>query len=477
MIPTIAASKSYSDKDNLIVLSNSDDKFKWLDAYLGADFELKLMRDAIEAETSHLTFLQKGRIVIVQFVKKSDDTNTEQEYARREGFEILETLRRYNVKELTITDKTDSNLAISYAEGIALGNYQFLKYYKDADKKKHPLKKIKVAGTTPKEITRLKIIVDATTKARDLVNEPLSYLTAVKLSQEIKKFGKQAGFKVEVFDKKKIVALKMGGLLAVNKGSFDPPTFSILEWKPAKAKNKRPIVLVGKGVVYDTGGLSLKPTAHSMDFMKSDMGGAAAVICAMYAVAKAKLPIHVIALVPSTDNRPGNHAYVPGDVITMHEGSTVEVLNTDAEGRLLLADGLHFAKKYKPELVLDFATLTGAAARVVGGQGVAYMGNANKKIKEKFEASGNAVHERLMEFPLWEEYNEMLKSDIADIKNIGGAVAGATTAGLFLKYFTDYPWLHFDIAGPAFLHTPDSYRGKNGTGVGVRLLFDFLSNY
>ena len=216
----------------------------------------------------------------------------------------------------------------------------------------------------------------------------------------------------------------MGGLLAVNLGSKHPPTFSILEWKPAKAKNKKPIVLVGKGVVYDTGGLSLKPTANSMDMMKSDMAGAATVIGTMMAVAQAKLPIHVIALVPSTDNRPGHDAYVPGDVIRMYSGSTVEILNTDAEGRLILADALHYAKKYDPELVLDFATLTGSAARAVGPEAICYMGNTDRSVKEQVESSGHAVHERLIEFPLWKEYGEYLKSNVADLKNLGAILPG-----------------------------------------------------
>jgi len=185
----------------------------------------------------------------------------------------------------------------------------------------------------------------------------------------------------------------------------------------------------------------------------------------------------VISLIPATDNRPGGNAYVPGDIVTTYSGTNVEVLNTDAEGRMLLADALHFAKKLKPELVIDFATLTGSAARAVGSQGIVYMGTCEKDTKSKIEESGYNVHERLVEFPLWDEYGEMLKSDIADIKNVGGPMAGAITAGKFLQHFTDYPWMHLDIAGSAFLHSADSYRGKNGTGVGVRLIFDFISNY
>ncbi|MEO1437768.1 MAG: M17 family metallopeptidase, partial [Bacteroidota bacterium] len=351
--------------------------------------------------------------------------------------------------------------------------------YKADEKLDRALQEIHILAEADKEkeVEHLQIAVEGNFLARTLINEPLSFLTAVQLSKEIQKAGAEAGFEVEVFDKAKIQSLKMGGLLAVNRGSFDPPTFSIASWTPDNAKNEKPIILVGKGVVYDTGGLSLKPTAGSMDFMKSDMGGSAVVIGAMYAIAKAKLPLKVIALIPSTDNRPGNNAYAPGDVITMYDGKTVEVLNTDAEGRMLLADALAFAKKYDPELVFDFATLTGSAARAVGPHGVVMMGTADEATKAKFKESGFNTYERLVEFPIWEEYGEMLKSDIADIKNIGGKYSGAITAGKFLQTFTDYPWIHVDIAGSAFLHIPDHYRGKNGTGVGVRALFDFLSNY
>jgi leucyl aminopeptidase len=240
----------------------------------------------------------------------------------------------------------------------------------------------------------------------------------------------------------------MGGLLAVNQGSLNPPTFTVMEWKPRRPVNKHPLVLVGKGVVYDTGGLSLKPTPNSMDYMKCDMAGAAVAGCTLYGIAKARLPVHVIALVPATDNRPDGNAYAPGDVITMYSGLTVEVLNTDAEGRLILADALHYAKQLKPQLVMEFSTLTGAAAIAVGHYGIVCMGNADARIRKKLTDSGNNVYERLVEFPYWEEYDELLKSDIADVKNIGGAVAGAVTAGRFLSKFTDYPYMHFDIAGP-----------------------------
>jgi leucyl aminopeptidase len=268
----------------------------------------------------------------------------------------------------------------------------------------------------------------------------------------------------------------MGGLLAVNQGSPQPPTFTVLEYKPANAKNKKPIVLIGKGVVYDTGGMSLKPTTNSMDYMKSDMAGAAAVAAATIAAAKSKLPVYIVTLIPATDNRPDGDAYVPGDVVHMMDGSTVEVLNTDAEGRMLLADALHFAKRYDPSLVMDFATLTGAAAAAIGSFGIVCMGTANELTKEKLKNAGSNVYERLAEFPIWDEYDDLLKSDIADMKNIGGPIAGAITAGKFLQRFIAYDWMHFDIAGPSFIHSPAPYKPKGGTGVGVRFLFNYLKN-
>lgn len=425
-----------------------------------------------------LEFYRTSSILLIHLLKNKEKDNRAIEKCRRAGAELLDRLKKLNIRAISVQGLCDFELSLAFTEGMALGSYQFLKYKADP-KLDRALQEIHLVanGSQIRDVEHLQIAVEGNFLSRTLVNEPLSFLTAVQLSKEIQKAGSEAGFDVEVFDKAKIQSLKMGGVLAVNLGSFDPPTFSIATWKPENAKNEKPIVLVGKGVVYDTGGLSLKPTAGSMDFMKSDMGGAAIVIGAMYAIAKAKLPLHVIALIPSTDNRPGNKAYVPGDVITMYDGKTVEVLNTDAEGRMLLADALAFAKKYEPELVFDFATLTGSAARAVGPHGMAMMGSADKKVKDQLHESGFRVHERMVEFPLWEEYGEMLKSDIADLKNIGGKSAGAITAGKFLQTFTDYPWIHLDVAGATFLHQPDSYRGKNGTGVGVRMIFDYLSNY
>jgi leucyl aminopeptidase len=409
----------------------------------------------------------------------NDDTpkTTRLEKARIAGFEIHPMLIDHELKSVTVINEgVDPEECVAFAEGLALTNYQFLKYFSAEHSKKHPLMELVLQddGLSAGEVENLENLVTAVYLARDLVNEPLSYLTAVQLSAEIEKMGRDSGFSVEVFHKKKIESLKMGGLLAVNKGSVDPPTFSILTWKPENAVNDRPIVLVGKGVVFDTGGLSLKPTHDSMDYMKCDMGGAAAVAGAFYALAKNKLPLWVVGLIPATDNRPDGNAYVPGDVIIMYDGTTVEVLNTDAEGRMLLADALSYAKQYHPELVIELSTLTGSAHVAIDKFGIVGMGNAAREVIENLKSSGEQSSERIAEFPFWDEYNEQLKSDIADLKNIGGRFAGAITAGKFLEHFTDYPYIHLDIAGPSFNKIPFNYRGKGGSGVGVRILFHFL---
>ncbi len=424
------------------------------------------------------SFNSCGRIISVLLVDNKKEAHLVLEICRKHGGLVADMVNGVKGKDLNIYNATKQ---VSYfyaaAEGAALANYQFIKHKTSAKDQKNSLQHINLTGSgfDYKVLNKLNIVVEATVKARDLVNEPVNHLNATDLANAFKHMGKEAGFKVEVYNKKKIVELKMGGLLSVNAGSVDEPTFTIMEYKH-KAKNKKPFVLVGKGVVYDTGGLSLKPTPNSMDMMKCDMAGAAAVGAAMYAIAKAKLNVHVIALVPATDNRPGFNAFAPGDIITMMDGTTVEMLNSDAEGRMILADALHFAKRYKPELTIDIATLTGAAVAAIGSSGIVSMGNAPKKYSDKLKTSGNNVHERLAEFPFWDDYAEQMKSDIADQKNLGGPYAGSITAGKFLEKYTDYPYYHLDIAGPAFISAKDGYRPKGGTGTGVRLFFDFFNS-
>jgi len=409
------------------------------------------------------------------FFIDGNETETKfMETCRRKGAAICKLLNANHYEDVLIQNFGDKRcVKMGTAEGMMLANYEFKKYKTDA--KANTLKTIYfLEGTACNDcVEKLNITVEATLMARDLVNEPVNHLNAEALAEFISARVREVGGNAEVFNKKKIESLKMGGLLAVNKGSIDEPTFTILEWKPEKPVNEKPIVLVGKGIVFDTGGYNLKPSA-AMDNMKDDMSGAATVSATIYAVAKAKLPVHVIALVPATDNRLDGNAHVTGDVITMYDGTTVEVLNTDAEGRLILADALAYAKKYEPMMVFDFATLTGTALHAIGPVATVVMENKADDVLQQLKDVGERVYERLVQFPMWEEYGELIKSDIADIKNVGGKYGGAITAGKFLEHFTDYPWIHFDIAGTAFLEKPGYYKPAGGTGIHVRLLMRFF---
>lgn len=472
----ISKVKAIKAKASIIYLVNSAADLK--DSGLSKD-DLDFVTKQFKAETNSAIINKASGSLVVEkkAVTKAEYLNLEE--ARKQAFCTSNALNSVKETAVTFCDLTGSTAyAKAYIEGFGLSNYQFLKYFADAEKRAYTLKNLYVMDNniSEKDIAEIVSIVSNVYEARTLVNEPLSYLTAEELSNEIERISKKSGFTLKVLNKKEIEKLGMGGLLAVNLGTPNPPTFNIMEWKPAKAVNKQPIVLVGKGVVYDTGGLSLKPTKGSMDSMKADMGGAAAVIGAIAAIAENNLPVHVVGLVPATENRPDGLAYTPGDVIKMMSGLTVEVLNTDAEGRMILADALHYAKRYNPELVVDLATLTGAAAVAIGANGIVAMGTAADGEFDTISASGYEVFERIAKFPFWDDYSEMLKSDIADMKNIGGREAGAITAGKFLERFTDYPYIHLDIAGPAFLDYPSSYRLKGGSGVGVRLLYNFIKS-
>jgi leucyl aminopeptidase len=408
-------------------------------------------------------------------VLKGDETL---ELLRKKGHETLASIKANKETEIFVDGSMLKPAElIAFAEGIALSAYQFLKYFKaeEQKKKKLDLNNIKIyhKEEIEEKVVQISNIIKAVYWSRDMVNEPLISLNASQFAKQVVKKGESAGLKVEVLDKKKIESLKMGGLLAVNKGSIDPPTFTIIEWKPQNAVNKKPYVIVGKGVMYDTGGLSLKPT-NSMDEMKCDMAGASAVAGALYATALNKMPVWIIGLLPATDNRPDGNAYTPGDVIKMYNGLHVEVMNTDAEGRLIMADALSYGDKFDPELVIDIATLTGSAMMAIGKQASICMGNAKTKYFKNLEKAGENTHERVVQFPFWDDYNEAIKSPIADLKNLGNREAGAITAGKFLEHFTKSPYIHIDIAGTAFLGADDVYRLKGGTGVGVRLLTEFF---
>ncbi len=472
MIPKISKITTLKNNCSTAVLFDESKQFS---QFILSEKEREYLEKKLENENEAIIY--KHPDILFFYRKKEEHEIYHQiEAVRKAGAKLGELLKTENINRVQVMNLSKPEFIVPFLEGIILACYSFSKYKKEKGGVAFEEIFVLDKNANYNELVNTAVILQAVFHARDLVNEPLSYLTATQFSKEIEKMGSEAGFSVEVFHKKKIETLKMGGLLAVNKGSIDPPTFNILEWKPENATNKKPIVLVGKGVVFDTGGLSLKPTPKSMDFMKCDMAGGAVVAATIYAVAKNKVPVHVIGLIPATDNRPDGNAYVPGDIITMFDGTTVEVKNTDAEGRLILADALSYAKKYNPELVIDIATLTGAAEIVAGDQAIVGMGN-NPDYLVQLKETGNETYERIIEVPLWEEYAKPLKSSVADLNNLGVREAQSTIAGKFLEHFTDYNWIHLDAAGVSFRFEKEGYLPVGGTGYGTRLLYNFLKKF
>ncbi len=474
-IPKLVISKSVKPTDNVVINISKDKEIEQLKL---SQAETDYVKACLKNDDKWVLINRFSQVLYLVFQNKSTVDAAGLEHYRKIGAKIFQSAKQLRLNKLAINIPV-SALSFAFAEGLLLAGYQFLPYKSNKKKLQFQLSELSFTDQSMNKASlhKLEVIYKATCLAREWVNEPNSFLTSTTFAAQISEACTAVGCDVKVMDKKEITKLKMGGLLAVNKGSVEPPTFTSIEWKPKKAKNKKPIVLVGKGVVYDTGGLSLKPTAHSMDYMKSDMGGAAAVAGAMYEIAALNADVHVIGLIPSTDNRPGGNAYAPGDVVQMMNGLNVEVLNTDAEGRMILADALSYGDRFEPELVLNAATLTGSAARAIGTYGIVAMGNAGNDQMNKVKIAGDAVYERIVEFPFWTEYDEEIKSDIADLKNLGSDMGGAITAGKFLANFTKAPFIHLDIAGPAYLHKATDYKTTGGTGVGVRLFTEFLLNY
>lgn len=455
---------------SVFILKSVEDRVSQLRTQRFYDYFMKKVNsgsDIVHIQEINTVFILSGKITKEHYLTK--------EYFRKKGFDILNILREENLKEVAIYG-TDAESVIDLTEGLALSTYRFDKYKSKATKAE--VINIYVDQAPTKDLLMLSNLIDAVNICKDWVNEPVIHLTAEQFAVEMQeKFKGINHTKVDVMNKQKIESLKMGGLLAINLGSPNPPTFTIIEYTHPNASSKKPIALIGKGVVFDTGGLSLKETTGSMDIMKCDMAGAASIAATIYALAQNDIPLNIIGLIPATENRPSGNAIVPSDIITMYNGKTVEILNTDAEGRVILGDAMAYAEKYDPELVIDLATLTGAAIAAIGKEAAVLIGTADSLTKQRLTTAGFNTYERLVEFPLWAEYEKEIESEIADIKNIGsGKGAGAITAAAFLKHFTTKPWIHIDIAGPSFISGTDSYRGKNATGYGVRLLYEFLTN-
>ncbi len=370
-------------------------------------------------------------------------------------------------------------------EGIFLSNYQMDQY--KTTKGNQSLEGFTIVEGDAKRIKAIEkgailgeVFAQATNFARDLANHPGNILTPTRLSLEAEKLAQENNLRCKILSLPQIKKLKMNSFLAVASGSKEPPKFIILEYRPTrrlrKEKKSETLALVGKGITFDAGGLSLK-TSEGMLEMKGDMTGGAVVMSVIAASAKLKLPLNLIGIIPAAENLPSGSALKIGDIITSHSGKTIEILNTDAEGRLILADALSYAKVFKPDAILDIATLTGAIKIALGTICAGVFGN-HEKLKSQIIQAGQKSGERVWELPVWDDYQELIKSDLADIKNVGGKPAGAIIAARFLQNFVgDYPWVHVDIAGVDFLEKERPYIPKGATGFGARLLLQFLRDW
>jgi len=372
-----------------------------------------------------------------------------------------------------------AEITAAAVEGIRLSDYRFDRYKSKPSPKTGlaavtlAFKDARASAPARKALHEAEIISGAVVFTRDLANEPPNVMTPQALAAAAKEMAKKHGLVCRVLGRAEMKKLGMGGILGVSQGSSFEPQFIILENKTASALH--PVVLVGKGITFDTGGISIKPSGD-MDKMKFDMCGAAAVIGAMKAVAELKLPIKVVGLAPVCENMPGSTAQRPGDIIKISNGKTVEVLNTDAEGRLILADALSYAKRFSPRALVDIATLTGACAATFSDRAIGLMGT-DPDLVAKIERAGEKTGERCWELPLWDEYAELIRATYADIQNISKKAAGTITAGMFLKEFADHTksWAHLDIAGTAWNDSsPKPLSPIGATGVGVRLFVELL---
>jgi leucyl aminopeptidase len=440
-----------------------------------------LIRQVISREFSgkqNEVFLMKApdsvkpeRLLLVGLGKR-DQISAEK--IRQAGGKAATRLRSMGVKKAALSTNFLYGLKISpveFVEGALLGLYTYQRYKKDEDKKS--LESLMLLAKSSIELTeglkRAEAVARAVCFARDLVNTPANDMTPTEIAKAASAL-RNKKLTVRVLDKNDAKKLGMGAFLAVAKGSKEEPRFIVLDYKGAGGA---PFVLIGKSITFDSGGISLKPS-EGMEKMKYDMAGGAAVLGVMKAASDLRLPVRIIGILPATENLPGGSATKPGDVVKSFSGKTIEIINTDAEGRLVVADALEYAKRLKPKAIIDIATLTGACLVALGNEAIAMMGN-DRKLLDALKKSGENTFERVWEMPLFDEYKEYLKSDIADIKNIGGRNGGLVTAAYFLYEFAgDTPWVHLDIAGTAWTEKDKPYVPKGASGIGTRLIFDII---
>lgn len=429
----------------------------------------------------------KDEIQNVIFLGLGEGEKLNKERLRRVFGKVQKYIESLKGKKIFIEFVKSKNISIedsvrAMIEGLSLSNYKFNKYKSDREKIDETDVSITIGGHNLEHkdysdiVEESKILVETVFNARDLVNEPSNVIYPETLAEEAVKFSKRYGFEIEIINHKKIEELQMNSFLAVGKSSIHKPKVIVMRYFGDKDNLDQKLGLIGKGLTYDSGGYSLKPSNSMLD-MKSDMGGAATVIGAISAIAKRKLKINVVAVVAACENVIGNEAYKPGDIISSMAGKNIEILNTDAEGRLTMIDAVTYAiREEHITEIIDVATLTGAALVALGNDVTAVVTNNDSFYKE-LEKAFISTGEKMWNLPNFDDYKTLIKSDIADLKNTGGRYGGTITAGLFVGEFVENkPWLHLDIAGPAYITVPWDYCPKGGTGAGVRTLYELAKN-
>jgi len=446
------------------------------------DFEGKIFQSAVLYTRGSVP----SKRILVMGLGKKEEFNIEK--LRSVFSKAARKIRELHIEKFALSIDLDTpdiplkEKSKAITEGILLGLYKFIPFKTADSDKETEIKELTIVEPDPESldiisssIREAEIISDAVYLARDLVSTPSNEMTPTILADRACEIASQSGIEIEVMDDVEMGKLQMNTFLAVARGSNEPPKLIVMKYSGEKSGGK-PVVLVGKGITFDSGGISIKPSAK-MEEMKSDMAGGAAVIATMKAVAGLNLPVNVVGIIPATENLPGGKALKPGDILRSMSGQTVEVINTDAEGRLILADAMTYAHKFKPAAIIDIATLTGSCVIALGDNIIGMMGT-DEALKNSLKDASEKTGEQAWELPLWHEYEELIKSDAADMKNVGNRAAGTITAGLFLKKFAgDYPWCHLDIAGPALLAKKKPYIPKGASGVGVRLFVQFLKEW
>ncbi len=461
-----------------------------VDRALGGALSALLKEGDFEGKKGELLFLRtEGKIPAkrVLLVGLGERERFTLDVAREASAAAAQAAGRF--RELTtivhgagIGGLSPESAAQAVVEGAILGTYRFERYRQQREGPR--LERLQLIEFDRSKLSEMEagakrgqIIAEAVCLARDLANEPAASLTPKELAERAEALAKEFKLQCQVLTENELKRAEMNGILGVARGSDEPPRLIVLEYWPQRAKFSEPIALIGKGVTFDSGGISIKPR-EGLEAMKYDMAGAAAVLGAMRALSALELPLPVVGLVPAVENLPSGKALRPGDILRFVNGKTVEVTNTDAEGRLILADALIYAQRYRPRFVIDLATLTGACVIALGKEAAGLFSN-HAPLVERLKAASQKTGERVWELPLYEEYRELLKSEVADLKNSvlaksGIPQAGAAAGAIFLQEFVSYPWAHLDIAGTAYDVETRAYCPKGATGYGVRLLTQLL---